>query len=101
MAEKDLGKREAPGREKNRISISCRHEGRSVTLDFNIHHKIKKVQQDILEEFKRIHNLQPPPNAVPYLMYGNLRLSDLEQSLEGYNIPDGATLDLLFQTGAG
>lgn len=87
----------APGKEKNWVSVLIRHEGQTVSLSFNIHQKIKKVTQDAVKAL----SLQPPPNAVIYLRFGDVSLDDPEKSLQDYQIPDGATLDLLFRTRAG
>ena len=89
--------KEHPGKEKNRISITIRHGGQTVELEFNIHQKIKKVLDDTLKEFKDRYGLQPPPNNVPFLRYGNIDLAELDKSLKDYGIPDKAVLDLLFQ----
>ena len=86
-----------PSEEKNRISVTIRHQGQVIELEFNIHQKIKKVLDEALKEFKDRYGLQPPTNDVPYLRYGSVDLTDLEKSLKDYEIPDKAVLDLLFQ----
>lgn len=96
MPKEDVEKNH-PGKEKNRISLTVRHGGQSVGLEFNIHQKIKKVLDETLREFKERYGLQPPANDLPYLRYGTLDLTDLEKSLKDYEIPDKAVLDLLFQ----
>lgn len=90
-----------PGKEKNRISVTIRHGGQAIELEFNIHHKIRKVLDESLKEFKERYGLQPPANNVPYLRYGSVDLADLEKSLKDYEIPDKAVLDLLFQPRGG
>lgn len=90
-----------PGKEKNRISVTIRHGGQAIELEFNIHHKIKKVLDESLKEFKERYGLQPPANNVPYLRYGSVDLTDLEKSLKDYEIPDKAVLDLLFHPRGG
>lgn len=87
----------APGKEKNWVSVIIRHEGQTVSLDFNIHQKIEKVTKDAVKAL----GLQPPPNTTIYLRFGDINLDDPERSLQDYQIPDGATLDLLFRTRAG
>jgi len=89
------------GEEKNRISVTIRHGGQAIELEFNIHQKIKKVLDESLKEFKERYGLQPPANDVPYLRYGTIDLTDLEKSLKDYEIPDKAVLDLLFQPRGG
>jgi len=86
-----------PGEEKNRISVTIRHGGQAIELEFNIHQKIKKVLDEALREFKDRYGLQPPANDVPYLRYGSVDLTDLEKSLKDSEIPDKAVLDLLFE----
>lgn len=86
-----------PGEEKNRISVTIRHGGQTIELEFNIHQKIKKVLDEALKEFKDRYGLQPPANDVPYLRYGSIDLTDFEKSLKDCDIPDKAVLDLLFQ----
>jgi hypothetical protein len=89
-----------PGREKNRVTIIIRHGGDTVSLDSNIHEKMKKVLADALKEFKEL-GVEPPTNATVFLQYGNNNLTDLDKSLQEYNIPDKAVLDLVFQTRGG
>jgi len=81
---------EGPGKEKNWISITIVHGGESRPFSFNIHMKIGKVVDDALKEF----GLQPAPEYLYYLVYGNVNLDDYEKSLKDYNIPDGAILAL-------
>lgn len=90
-------KEEGQGREKNRISVTIRHEGQTATIEFNIHQKIKKVLVDAIAAL----GLQPPPNSVTYLEFEGNRLDDPEKSLQDYQIPDGAVIDLYYRTGAG
>lgn len=90
-------KKEGQGREKNRISVTIRHEGQTATIEFNIHQKIKKVLADAIEAL----GLQPPPNSVPYLEFEGKRLDDPEKSLQDYQIPDGAVIDLFYHPRAG
>lgn len=89
--------KEHPGKEKNKSSLTIRHGGHVVELEFNIHQKIKKLLEEALKEFKERYGLQPPANEVPYLRYGNENLSDLDKSIQDYGIPDKAVLDLLFE----
>ena len=96
-----MAEQEAPGREKNTIEVTIRHMGQSVTLEFNIHQKLRHVLEKALAEFARQYGLQPPPNASIVLRYGSTDLTELDKSLQDYQIPDQAVLDLLFITRAG
>lgn len=87
---------ELPDKEKNWVELTIRHGGQTITDSWNIHHKIRKVLDDALVEFK----LVPPPNAELYLTYGSTRL-DPEKSLQDYAIPNKAMLDLVFHPRAG
>ncbi len=86
-----------PGREKNRISVTITHAGESITREYNVHTKIRKVIKDALKAF----GIEPPPNATYYLVYGDRNLDDPTKSLADYEIPDGAELVLNVQTRAG
>lgn len=97
----EYAKKKHPGKEKNRISITIRHGGQAVELEFNIHQKIKVVLEKTLKEFEERFGLVPPPNNISYLRYGTVDLSDPEKTLEDYEIPDKAVLDLLFRSGGG
>jgi hypothetical protein len=86
---------------KNQIDLTFGHGGNEIFLTQNVHQKIKHVLEKALAEFKKEFNLDPPANSQPIIRYGDLNLDDLEKSLEDYNVPDKAVLDLLFQTRAG
>lgn len=82
--------KEAPGKEKNWISITITHGGDKKSFEYNIHTKIKKVLEDALKALGII----PAENTVYYLVYGSVNLDDENKSLQDYNIPDGAVLAL-------
>ncbi len=95
------GHNEAPGREKNRVELTVRHAGLRVTLDLNVHQKIQKVLEDALRAFADQFNLQPPPNSIPVLRFGDRDLTNLDQSIKEAGIPDGAELELRFNPRSG
>jgi hypothetical protein len=86
---------------KNQINVTINHGGNEIFPKHNVYNKIKNVLDKALAEFKEKHDLDPPANSQPVLRFGSVNLSDLEKSLEDYQIPDKAVLDLIFQTRAG
>ena len=86
---------------KNKIEVTVQHAGKEIDLIANVHHKIKHVQEKALEKFKVEHGFDPPSNSVIFLRYDTTDLSEPEKSLEDYNIPDKAVLDLIVQAGVG
>lgn len=85
-----MPEQEAPGKEKNWLTLKITHGGEEWTSEFQIRWKVRKVIEDALQHF----NIVPAPDVTYYLCYGDLQLSDEEKSLQDYGIPSGATLIL-------
>lgn len=89
----------ARAKPRNRITVYVRHAGLQVTVEVNIHQKVRKILEDALAAFAE-QGLRPPDNADVVLRLGDRDL-DPEASIEDAGIEDQTELDLVFNTRAG
>jgi hypothetical protein len=88
MTEKQESERvEAPGKEKNWISVTIIYGNQSKSFDFNIHFTIRRVLEEAIKAFG-----QQPPVENYQLFYNDQQLSELNRSLQDYDIPEDAKL---------